>query len=123
MLDKKLLVALKEINTPLLLSTDAGTGRMGIVPGFSIHDELRILVENGFTPYEAIAAGTVVASKIVEQMNGRDDFGTIVPGKRADLILLQQNPLEDVANARKIRGVMAAGRWYDQKAIAEMLDQ
>ena len=122
-LDKKLLVALKEINTPLLLSTDAGTGRMGIVPGFSIHDELRILVENGFTPYEAIAAGTVVASRIVKRMNGRDDFGTIVPGKRADLILLQQNPLEDVANARKIRGVMAAGRWYDQKAIAEMLDQ
>ena len=122
-LDKMLLVALKEINTPLLLSTDAGTGRMGIVPGFSIHDELRILVENGFTPYEAIAAGTVVASKIVKRMNGRDDFGTIVPGKRADLILIQQNPLEDVANARKILGVMAAGRWYDQKAITEMLDQ
>jgi hypothetical protein len=122
-LDKMLLLALKEINTPLLLSTDAGTGRMGIVPGFSIHDELRILVENGFTPYEAIAAGTVVASRIVKRMNGRDDFGTIVPGKRADLILLQQNPLEDVANARKIHGVMAAGRWYDQKAIAEMLDQ
>ena len=121
-LDKMLLVALKKINTPLLLSTDAGTGGMGIVPGFSIHDELRILVENGFTPYEAIAAGTVVASKIVKRMNGRDDFGTIVPGKRADLILLQQNPLEDVANARKIRGVMATGRWYDQKAIAEMLD-
>lgn len=122
-LDKMLLVALKEINTPLLLSTDAGSGRMGIVPGFSIHDELRILVENGFTPYEAIAAGTVVASRIVKRMNGRDDFGTIVPGKRADLILLQQNPLEDVANAREIHGVMAAGRWYDQKAIAEMLDQ
>jgi hypothetical protein len=123
MLDKKLLVALKEINIPLLLSTDAGTGGMGIVPGFSIHDELRILVENGFTPYEAIAAGTVVASKIVKRMNGQDDFGTIAPGKRADLILLQQNPLEDVANARKIRGVMAAGQWYDQKAIAEMLGQ
>ena len=121
-LDKKLMAALKEINIPLLLSTDAGTGGMGIVPGFSIHDELRILVENGFTPYEAIAAGTVVASKIVKRMNGKDDFGTIAPGKRADLILLQQNPLEDVANARKISGVMAAGRWYDQKAIAEMLE-
>ena len=94
---------------------------MGIVPGFSIHDELRILVENGFTPYEAIAAGTVVASGIVKRMNGQDDFGTIVPGKRADLILLQKNPLEDVANVRKISGVMAAGQWYDQKAIAEML--
>jgi len=123
MLDKKLLAAFKEINIPLLLSTDAGTGGMGIVPGFSIHDELRILVENGFTPYEAIAAGTVVASKIVKRMNGRDEFGTIVPGKRADLILLRKNPLEDVANANKIRGVMAAGRWYDQKAIAEMLDK
>jgi len=95
---------------------------MGIVPGFSLHDELGILVENGFTPYEAIAAGTVIASKIVKRMNGRDDFGTIVPGKRADLILVEQNPLEDVANARKISGVMAAGRWYDQKAITEMLD-
>ena len=56
-------------------------------------------------------------------MNGRDDFGTIIPGKRADLILVQQNPLEDVANTRKISGVMAAGRWYDQKAITAMLDE
>jgi len=123
MLDKKLLAGLKEIDIPLLLSTDAGTSGMGIVPGFSIHDELRILVENGFTPYEAIAAGTVVASGVVKRMNGQDDFGTIVPGKRADLILLQQNPLEDVANTRKIRGVMTAGRWYDQMTIAEMLEQ
>ena len=121
-LDKKLLAALRAFDVPLLLSTDAGTGTMGIVPGFSVHDELRILVENGFTPYEALAAGTVVASRIVQRMTGKDDFGTIAPGKRADLILLQQNPLDDVANARKITGVMAAGRWYDQKAIAEMLD-
>ena len=121
-LDKKLLAALRAIDVPLLLSTDAGTGTMGIVPGFSVHDELRILVENGFTPYEALAAGTVVASRIVKRMTGQDDFGTIAPGKRADLILLKKNPLEDVANARKINGVMAAGRWYDQEALAQMLD-
>jgi imidazolonepropionase-like amidohydrolase len=123
LMDKKLAAALKEIRIPLLLSTDAGSGEMGIVPGFSIHDELRILVETGFTPYEALAAGTVVASRVVKRMNGRDDFGTIAPGKRADLILLKENPLEDVANARKISGVMAAGRWYDRSALKNMLNQ
>jgi len=121
-MDKKLLTCLKKAGVQLLLSTDSGSGAMGVVPGFSIHDELSILVENGFTTYEALATGTVVASKIVKRINGRDDFGTIVPGKRADLILLHQNPLDDVANTRKIIGVMAAGRWYDQKVIAEMLD-
>lgn len=123
MLDKRLLRAFKNANIPLLLSTDAGTGRMGIVPGFSIHDELGILVENGFSPYEAIAAGTVIASKIVSRMNGQDNFGTIEPGKRADLIQVQQNPLADVANTRKICGVMAAGRWYDQEALSNLLFQ
>ena len=70
---------------------------MGVVPGFSIHDELRILVDNGFTPYEALAAGTVVASKIVKRINGRDDSGTIEPGKRATLFAASK-PTEDVAN-------------------------
>ena len=82
-----------------------------------------ILVENGFTADEAIASGTTVASKVVKRMNGQDNFGVILPGKRADLILLKQNPLEDVANTRKIIGVMAAGRWYDRKALAAMIAQ
>ena len=54
-------------------------------------------------------------------MTGQDVFGTVAPGKRADLLLLGKNPLEDVANARKIRGVMAAGEWFDKRAIEEML--
>ena len=120
-LERLLLIKLKKAGIPLLLSTDAGTGEMGIVPGFSIHDELRILVENGFTPYEAVAAGTVNASKVIQAMIGADDFGTIEVGKKADLLLVEKNPLDDVANIKKLRGVMAAGRWYPKAKLHEMI--
>ena len=120
-LDKTLLIQLHRAGIPLVLGTDAGTGAMGIAPGFSIHDELRILAENGFTPFEAIATGTVNASKVVAAMMGRNDFGTIELGKRADFILVNKNPLEDIAHIRDNRGVMAGGEWYEPaylKAIA-----
>jgi len=116
-----LLRKLKQAGVHLVLSTDAGTGSMGIVPGFSIHDELRILTENGFTPYEAIATGTINASKVVKAMIGVDDFGTIEEGKRADLILVNENPLEDVAHIKDLRGVMTAGRWYEKAALQKMI--
>jgi hypothetical protein len=121
-LDKFLLNELHQTGIPLLLSTDAGTATMGIVPGFAIHDELRMLIENGFTPYEAIATGTVNASKVVEAMTGEDTFGSIEVGKRADLILVDGNPLEDVANVRNILGVMAAGRWYSNQTLENMME-
>ena len=101
-MDIFLLKELHQAGIPLLLSSDAGTATMGIAPGFSIHDELRILIENGFTPYQAIATGTVNASKVVEAMTGEDAFGTIEVGKRADLVLVNGNPLEDVTNIRNI---------------------
>jgi imidazolonepropionase-like amidohydrolase len=121
-LDRILLKYLKEAEVFLVLGTDAGTGWMGLVPGFSIHDELRILTENGFTPYEAIKTGTVNAAIVVEKMNGNGDFGTIEIGKRADLILVEDNPLEDVANIKNILGVMASGRWYDKTMLQKFID-
>ena len=116
-LEKRLLVGLHRAGVPLLLGTDTGSATMGIVPGFSIHDELRILTENGFTPYEAILTGTVNAAEAVEKMTGEGGFGTIEVGKRADLILLNANPLADVANLKDPLGVMAAGRWYSKEAL------
>jgi len=120
-LERLLLLKLKKAGIRLLLSTDAGTGGMGIVPGFSIHDELQILTENGFTSYEAIATGTVNASRTIEKMTGEGDFGTIEVGNRADLILVNRNPLEDVSNIRDLRGVMAAGRWYERAELESMI--
>ena len=121
-LDKSLLIQLHKAGIPLTLGTDAGTAAMGIVPGFSVHEELRVLTENGFTPYEAIMTATVNASAAAAAMTGQDDFGTIEIGKRADLILAERNPLDNVANLKKRLGVMAAGRWFDKNEIQKMID-
>ncbi|MEN8243744.1 MAG: amidohydrolase family protein [Thermodesulfobacteriota bacterium] len=121
-LDLLILSYLKASNVFLVLGTDSGTGGMGIVPGYSVHEELRILVENGYTPFEALKTGTVNAGLVVEKMNGQGNFGTIDIGNRADLILVENNPLEDVANVRSIMGVMAAGRWYGKTALDDMIN-
>jgi hypothetical protein len=120
-LDKTLLIELHRAGIPLILGTDAGTGAMGIVPGFSVHDELRILVENGFTPYEAIATATVNASRVVAAMTGKNEFGTIEIDKRADFILVNKNPLENVAHIKDNRGVMAAGEWYESPYLQSII--
>jgi imidazolonepropionase-like amidohydrolase len=112
---------LHKADVPLLLATDGGAGIIGIVPGFSIHWELQLLVANGFTPYEAISTGTVNAARIIAEMTGEGDFGTIEVGKKADLILANNNPLEDVGNIRDLRGVMAAGRWYAKEKLDQMI--
>jgi imidazolonepropionase-like amidohydrolase len=113
---------LRRARITLLLGTDSGTGGMGIVPGFSIHDELRILTEEaGLTSYEAIRSGTVNAAKVVEKMTGKGDFGSIEAGKRADFVLVRGNPLESVANIKEPLGVMAQGSWYPETKLKEMI--
>ena len=121
-LDKILLVELHRAGVPLVLGTDAGTGAMGIVPGVSLHGELRILVENGLTPYEAIKTGTVNASNVAAAMTGKNEFGTIEVGQRADLILVNQNPLENIEHIRDNQGVMAGGKWYERAYLKAIID-
>jgi len=120
-IDRWVLRNLHDAGVLLLLGTDSGTGGMGIIPGYSIHDELRILVENGFSPYEALATGTINAGIVIERMTGEGDFGTIEVGKKADLILVRGNPLEDVGNVKVPLGVMAAGKWYSDETLAGLI--
>jgi imidazolonepropionase-like amidohydrolase len=90
----------------------AGTDQM--VPGHSLYRELELYVKAGFTPMEAIRAATIVPA---QTMNLQSETGSIEPGKRADIILLNGNPIENIANIRKVSAVIARGRFYDCKVL------
>jgi imidazolonepropionase-like amidohydrolase len=102
----KLTRALSDAGAPLLLGTDAGNPY--VAPGYSLHEELSLLVSAGLTPFQALKAGTVEAARF---FGAEKDRGTVEGGKRADLLLVDANPLEKVENARRIAGVMLGGRW------------
>jgi imidazolonepropionase-like amidohydrolase len=85
----------------------AGTDQA--VPGHSLHREIELYVKAGFTPMEAIQAATIVPARV---MNLDKEVGTVEVGKRADLILVDGNPLESISNLRNVRWVVAAGRLY-----------
>lgn len=96
--------ALHRAGVPLIAGTDQS------VPGHSLHRELELYVRAGFTPMEAIQAATIVPARV---MKLEKEVGTIEAGKRADLIILDGNPLESISNIRKVRSVITRGRLYD----------
>jgi imidazolonepropionase-like amidohydrolase len=100
----------------------AGTDAMNpsVVPGFSLHDELRELVASGLSAYEALRTAT---ANPAEFLRAGAEFGTIAEGKRADLILLDGNPLSDVNIASRRLGVMVRGRWLPQSELQKRLDE
>ena len=114
----RLLGALNEGGARILMGTDAP--QIFSVPGFSIHEELKRMVEAGMTPYEVFKTGTVL---IGEYFEDQDTFGTIAEGQRADLILVNSNPLEAVANLKDRSGVMVRGKWLSEADIQEELER
>jgi len=112
----RLVKAFKAAGVPIVAGTDSGLS--GVVAGFSLHDEIALLAEAGLTPEEALAAATRLPAKWL----GIDgEVGTVEAGKRADLILLDANPLSDVKNTRNISGVFVNGRWLSRHATDAML--
>jgi amidohydrolase family protein len=109
---------MRRAGVPLLAGTD--TGNPFCFPGFSLHDELALLVKAGLTPAESLRAATLNPAKFF----GLDQtLGTVEKGKLADLVLLEANPLEDIRNTQKIDAVIMNGRFYDRKALDKMLSQ
>ena len=85
--------------------------------GYTLHRELESLVAAGLTPYQALAAGTRTPAAF---LNASNEWGTIAPGMRADLVLLSANPLADIRNTTRIDGVALGGRWFDAAELARM---
>jgi imidazolonepropionase-like amidohydrolase len=88
------------------------------LPGFSLHDELELLVQTGFTPVEAIRTATLNPARFLAT---EVDFGTVARGKIADLVLLEANPLESIGNTRKINSVVMNGQLMDRAALDKLL--
>ncbi len=104
---------------PFLAGTDTAPG-VYILPGFSLHDELANFVEAGFSPMEALQTATSNPAKF---LGVETDFGSIAPGKIADVVLLNANPLDDIHNTRKIEAVIANGRLFDRASLDAVLTQ
>ena len=90
---------------PLLVGTDSPEPQ--VTPGFSLHQELEMLVEAGLTPAAALQAATLNNALALRQ---QDCLGSIAAGKFADIVLLSANPLDDIRNTRKIELVLRGGR-------------
>jgi imidazolonepropionase-like amidohydrolase len=107
---------LRTAGVAVLTGTDSGL--RDVIPGFSLHDELRMLVRAGFTPAEALNAATADAARF----SGIRDGGKIDAGQIADAVLLDANPLDDIGNTRTIRAVIARGKLYDRAALDRLLE-
>ena len=112
----KVVKALADAGAPLLAGTD--TGNPFVVAGFSLHDELALLVGAGLTPYQALAAATANAATWI----GDRYIGRIEVGGRADLVLLDADPLTDIAAITHRSGVMLRGHWHPQAELAAQLE-
>jgi Amidohydrolase family len=115
--DAQLAVLLHKAGVRLLAGTDAAVDYC--LPGFGIHDELALLVQAGLSPGEALRAATLNPAEFL----GREkEFGSIAVGKRADLVLLERNPLTNIRNTTSVWGVIRAGRYLDRAELDRMLE-
>lgn len=110
--------ALHDAGAGLLIGTDAT--QPFLYPGFSLHDELAFHRDAGLPVRDILRIATADAAQFLHQER---EFGTIVPGARADLLLLDRNPDAQLETLQSPAGVMAAGRWYDAAALRRMLDE
>jgi cytosine/adenosine deaminase-related metal-dependent hydrolase len=114
----RLVKAIHEAGGKIMAGSD--TPELFLLYGFTLHRELRSLVEAGLSPYAALEAAT---RNPAEYLRALDRIGTVRRGRRADLLLLEANPLEAIANTERRAGVMVRGRWLPEAELRAMLDR
>ena len=117
----RILKALADAGVGIMMGTDSP--QMFNVPGFALHREIAAMEEAGMTNRQILESGTVTVGRYVrEHLEIDDDFGTVAPGQRADLVLLGSNPLDDLDNLTDRVGVMVRGQWITRAEIDRGLE-
>jgi imidazolonepropionase-like amidohydrolase len=116
---RQLTLALNDAGVPLFLGTDASAP--GMFPGKSAHIELTELAAAGLTPFQALATGTSNPGRfLTKHVRGNPPVGTVTVGSRADLLLLNADPLRDISHLARIAGVVVRGKWHARGQIDSM---
>ena len=116
-LRRKLIYELQKNGVGLLLGADAP--QVYNVPGFASHHELKYMVDAGLTPFEALQTATINVGKFLNS----PDLGVIKQGAVADLVLLNNNPLENINHTTTIEGIILNGKWLSKQWITETLKE
>jgi imidazolonepropionase-like amidohydrolase len=119
-LSLRILPMLRDAGIPILAGTDAGYLNSFNYPGQGLHDELARYVEAGLSPADALRTATITGPAFLGVANR---YGALAAGRTADILLLDADPLADIAAIRRIRAVVAQGRLYDRAALDAMLEQ
>lgn len=112
----RLLSEMNKSGVKILMGTDAP--QLYSVPGFSIHREFKIMTDAGMSPYDILVTGT---KNVGDYFSSKANFGVITIGKRADLLLVDDNPLVDITNLQHLSGVMVSGKWMPKAFIDKQL--
>jgi len=111
--------SLNDAGVGLLAGSDSGAYNSYTYPGNSLHKELQEMVNNGITPLEALKTSAYNGSKFLKK---NSDYGSIAKGKKADIVLLEANPLENIKNTQKIYAVIKEGKTFDKTQLNELLE-
>ena len=112
-MELEMTLAMHRAGVRFMAGTDTAAG-VHVFPGFSLHEELALFVEAGLTPMEALQTATIAAARAMKMDR---EVGTIERGKRADMVVLNANPLDSIRNIRSVRWTISGGRVYDAPAL------